>query len=93
MSSSVPNTLDATTDDPGVFSKILTNDAIKADSRDNAINQNWVGVGSESLTTNSTRERPEGEDRNRPLHEEVYHTYFGTGHALGTLPGRSGATV
>jgi hypothetical protein len=73
ISSSDPTKLDAITNDPGVFGKILTNDAIKADYRDDDINTSWLGAGSEYLNAPGGAGRLNGD---RPLHEEVFHNYY-----------------
>ena len=76
MSSSDLTNLNATTENPGVFNKILTNDAIKADYLDDAINADWEGTGSTYLTGPGGDPNTNGD---RPLHEEIFHNYYNTG--------------
>ena len=84
MSSSDLSKLNATTDNVGVFNKILANDAIKGDYLDDAINADWVGTGSGYLTAPGGAPNTNG---NRPLHEEIFHNYYNT-EALHWIPYR-----
>lgn len=79
MSSSVLSNLDARTTDPGIFNKILTNDALMTDSADNAINQAWTGTGSQYLIGDSDRRQTQSANLDRPLNQEIYHSYYGSG--------------
>ena len=76
MSSSDLSKLNATTENVGVFNKILANDAIKGDYRDDAINADWTGTGSGHLTGTGGEPNTNGD---RPLHEEVFHNYYNAG--------------
>ena len=84
ISSSELSLLDARTTNVGVFNKVLTNDAIKADYFDDAINADWTGTGSNYLTAPGGAPNTNGD---RPLHEEIFHNYYNT-DALHWIPYR-----
>jgi hypothetical protein len=79
ISSNVAGNLDARTTDPGIFNKILNNDALMTDSRDNAINKGWTGTGAQYLAGNADREQTTTNNLDRPLNEEIYHSFHGPG--------------
>ena len=88
ISSSVPDYLDARTSNTGVIGKILANQPIKSDVRDNDINSEWTGTGSTEVN------KPAGEgqlnDTYTVLNEEIFHNYFGPngGEGLHWIPSR-----
>ena len=88
ISSSVPNFLDARTSNTGVFNKVLANQPIKSDHRDNAINTEWTGTGSDEV--NKLAGPGQINDIYTSLNEEIYHNFFGPnqGEGLHWIPSR-----
>ncbi len=88
ISSSVPNYLDARTANAGVVGKILANQPIKSDVRDNDINTDWTGTGSGEV--NKLAGEGQINDVYTSLDEEIFHNFFGPngGEGLHWIPSR-----
>ena len=88
ISSSVPDFLDARTANSGVIGKVLANQPIKSDIRDNDINTQWTGIGSSEV--NKLAGEGQFNDIYSTLSQEIFHNYYGPngGEGLHWIPGR-----
>ena len=88
ISSSVPNYLDARTANSGVIGKVLANQPIKSDVRDNDINTQWTGTGSSEI--NKLAGEGQFNDIYTTLSQEIFHNYYGPngGEGLHWIPSR-----
>jgi hypothetical protein len=81
--SSNSGTLDATTTNASMIGRMLNNVTLFNGSADNADNDDWVGTGARYLTDDC------GQAQNhRPLHEEIYHTYYAINEGMHWIPYR-----